>query len=89
MLAGAPAYIYAEIGGVDHWVWFVTANLLATAAVAPFVGALSDLAGRRQIALAGSATIILGQLVCSKAKTMDIFIGKSKTPSQEQEPCPC
>ncbi|KAK1826689.1 fungal trichothecene efflux pump [Podospora conica] len=75
LFAGAPAYIYAELGGVDHWVWFVTANLLATAAIAPFVGALSDLAGRRQIALAGSATIVVGQLICSTAKTMDVFIG--------------
>ena len=83
LVAGAPAYIYAELGGVDHWVWFVTANLLATAAVAPFVGAMSDLAGRRQIALAGSFIIILGQVICCTARTMDVFIGRPQLLSGE------
>lgn len=78
LVAGAPAYIYAELGGADHWVWFVTANLLATAAIAPFVGALSDLIGRRQIALVGSFAITIGQVICCTARTMDVFIGKLK-----------
>lgn len=83
LVAGAPAYVYAELGGADHWVWFVTANLLATAAIAPFVGALSDLVGRRQIALVGSFAIIVGQVICCTARTMDVFIGKSKPLSGE------
>lgn len=55
--------------------WFVLANLLALAAVCPFVGALSDLVGRRYVALAGASFIILGMIVCSTAHSMNIFIG--------------
>jgi MFS family permease len=71
---GVPPYIYGDIGGVDRWVWFVLANLLALAAVCPFVGALSDLIGRRYVALIGASFIILGMIVCSTAHTMNIFI---------------
>ncbi|KAK0668606.1 major facilitator superfamily domain-containing protein [Cercophora samala] len=74
MFAGAPVYIYRELGGIDHWVWFVSANLLATAAISPFVGALSDLIGRRYVALAGNALIVIGQIICGAATSMDAFI---------------
>jgi MFS family permease len=71
-----PPYIYADIGGTDRWIWFVLANLLALAAVCPFVGSLSDLYGRRYVAIAGTALIILGMIICSVAKTMNTFICK-------------
>ncbi|KAK3363611.1 fungal trichothecene efflux pump [Lasiosphaeria hispida] len=74
LFAAAPVYIYRELGGVDHWIWFITANLLATAVISPFVGALSDVFGRRWAALLGSMFIIIGQVVCGTAHNMDIFI---------------
>lgn len=74
--AGAPVYIYRDLGGVGYWVWFITANLLATAAISPFVGALSDLMGRRYVAIIGSVTIMLGQIICGTAYGMDMFIGE-------------
>ncbi|KAK0723880.1 major facilitator superfamily domain-containing protein [Apiosordaria backusii] len=74
MFAGAPVYIYRELGGIDYWVWFVSANLLATAAISPFVGALSDLIGRRYVALTGNALIVIGQITCGAATSMDAFI---------------
>lgn len=73
---GIPPYIYKDIGGTDRWIWFVLANLLALAATAPFVGALSDLLGRRYVAITGAALIVLGMIVCSTAHTMNIFIGR-------------
>lgn len=75
---GIPPYIYRDIGGVDRWIWFVLANLLALAAVCPFVGALSDMIGRRYVALVGAAFLVLGNIVSSTAQTMNIFIGKLK-----------
>lgn len=51
------------------------ANLLALAAVCPFVGALSDLVGRRYVAITGAAFIVLGMIVCSTAHHMNTFIG--------------
>ncbi|KAK4145381.1 major facilitator superfamily domain-containing protein, partial [Dichotomopilus funicola] len=72
--ASAPVYIYRDLGGAGYWVWSITANLLATAAISPFVGALSDLFGRRYVAIAGNITIILGQVLCGAAHSMDMFI---------------
>lgn len=67
-------YIYGDIGGVDRWVWLVLGNLLALAAICPFVGSLSDLMGRRYVALTGAMLIIIGVTVSSTAHNMNIFI---------------
>jgi MFS family permease len=65
----------------DHTDTFqVLANLLALAAVCPFVGSLSDLMGRRYVALIGAAFIVIGMIVCSTAQTMNIFIGTLRHP---------
>jgi MFS family permease len=72
---GIPPYIYGDIGGADRWIWFVLANLLALAAICPFVGALSDLLGRRYVAMLGSVLVMVGCIVCATAKVMNIFIG--------------
>jgi hypothetical protein len=74
---GVPPYIYGDIGGVDRWVWLVLANLLALAAVCPFVGALSDLFGRRYVALSGAGFVVIGMIICATAYKMNIFIGIS------------
>jgi MFS family permease len=74
---GIPPYIYRDIGGSDRWIWFVLANLLSLAAICPFVGAISDLIGRRYVAIVGAAFLILGMIVSSTAHTMNIFIGRS------------
>ncbi len=54
----------------------VLGNLLALAGVCPFVGSLSDLLGRRYVALIGSAFVMIGVIVCSTAHHMNPFIGK-------------
>lgn len=76
IFGGVPPYIYRDIGGADRWIWFVLANLLALAAVCPFVGSLSDLMGRRYVAVMGASLIILGMIVSSTAHSMNVFIGK-------------
>ncbi|KAJ9623525.1 hypothetical protein H2203_005787 [Taxawa tesnikishii (nom. ined.)] len=75
LFGGIPPYIYGDIGGTDRWIWFVLANLLSLAAVCPFVGSLSDLMGRRYVALTGGGLIILGMIICSTTHSMNIFIG--------------
>ena len=79
IFGGIPPLIYGDIGGTDRWTWFVLANLLALAAVCPFVGSLSDLMGRRYVAIMGAVLIILGVTVASTAHNMNIFIGKYST----------
>ena len=79
IFGGIPPLIYGDIGGTDRWTWFVLANLLALAAVCPFVGSLSDLMGRRYVAIMGAVLIIVGVTIASTAHTMNIFIGKSST----------
>ncbi|KAF9884761.1 hypothetical protein FE257_001251 [Aspergillus nanangensis] len=74
LLGGIPPYIYGDIGGADRWVWFVLANLLALAGVCPFVGSLSDLIGRRYVALIGASLVVIGMIVCTTAHTMNNFI---------------
>lgn len=54
----------------------VLANLLSLAGVCPFVGSLSDLMGRRYVAILGASFICLGMIVSSTANTMNIFIGE-------------
>lgn len=51
------------------------ANLFALAATCPFVGSLSDLFGRRYVAIGGAALLCLGNIVTSTAHTMNTFIG--------------
>jgi MFS family permease len=84
---GVPPYIYGDIGGVDRWVWFVLANLLALAAVCPFVGALSDLLGRRYVAMVGCSLIVIGMIVCSTVHDMNSFIGEIAVPIAELSIC--
>lgn len=75
LFGAIPPYIYADIGGSDRWTWITLSNILALGAVCPFVGSLSDLFGRRYIALSGASFIILGMIVVSTAQTMNIVIG--------------
>ncbi|KAF3905597.1 hypothetical protein AA313_de0209373 [Arthrobotrys entomopaga] len=74
LFGGIPPYIYGDIGGADRWIWFVLANLLSLASVCPFVGSLSDLIGRRNVAMLGALLLIIGMIVCGTAHTMNIFI---------------
>ena len=67
--------IYSDIGGVDRYVWFVVAYLIPNAALCPFVGALSDMFGRRYVAIFGQVMLIMGPIITATAKTMNTAIG--------------
>ncbi|KAK6435286.1 hypothetical protein LTR95_008524 [Oleoguttula sp. CCFEE 5521] len=67
--------IYADIGGLDRWVWFVVGYLIPVAALCPFAGALSDLFGRKYVALGGQVFLMIGPIVTSTAQSMNVAIG--------------
>jgi len=69
--------IYSDIGGYDRYVWFVIGYLIPNAALCPFVGALSDLFGRKYVAVAGQVTLIVGPIITSTANTMNAAIGQA------------
>ena len=68
ILGAVPPYIYGDIGGVDRWIWFVLAYLLALAAVCPFVGSISDLCGRRWVSIVASGLLVIAMIICGTAK---------------------
>ncbi|KAF2404014.1 MFS general substrate transporter [Trichodelitschia bisporula] len=74
LYGGIPPYIYGDIGGTDRWTWFILGNLFALGAVCPFVGSLSDLFGRRWVAIGGGILLIIGNIVTSTAHSMNTFI---------------
>lgn len=49
--------------------------MLGLAGVCPFVGSLSDLIGRRPVAIIGASLIVIGMIICSTVHTMNNFIG--------------
>ncbi|CAK7200330.1 hypothetical protein SEUCBS139899_003021 [Sporothrix eucalyptigena] len=65
----ALSYIEKDLGAANTGTWLPVSNTLAIAAVAPFVGYLQDLLGRRYITLAGSVVIMVGLAITGSAKT--------------------
>lgn len=67
--------IYRDIGGVDRYPWFVIGYLIPNAALCPFVGAFSDLFGRRTVAVFGQLCLIIGPVITATAANMNNAIG--------------
>jgi len=64
---GSLTFIVEDIGGSAGRGWLPTANTLAIAAVAPFVGYLQDLFGKRYIALFGAVLLCVGCILLGTA----------------------
>ncbi|OAA75849.1 Major facilitator superfamily domain, general substrate transporter [Akanthomyces lecanii RCEF 1005] len=68
--------IYGDIGGSTNgrWVWMVIGYLIPNAALCPFVGALSDLFGRKWVAAFGQVMLLIAPVVVSTAHTINTAI---------------
>ncbi|MBF9029178.1 MFS transporter [Rhodobacterales bacterium HKCCE3408] len=66
--------IVADLGGLDHITWAITAYLLASTVGAPISGKLGDLYGRRIVMLGAIALFLVGATLCGLAGTMGILI---------------
>lgn len=68
--------IYSDLGGANgRYLWMVIGYLIPVSALCPFVGALSDLFGRRPVAMFGQLLLIIGPIVVATAHKMNTAIG--------------
>jgi EmrB/QacA subfamily drug resistance transporter len=67
--------IVADLGGLDHLSWVVTAYILASTIVAPLYGKLGDLYGRRVMVFVAVTTFLAGSMLCGAATSMEFLIG--------------
>src|SRR5215212_6887055 len=65
--------IIAELQGFDHYAWVTTAYLLASTAVVPIVGKLSDMYGRKQFLIGGAIFFLLSSMLCGLSQNMVQF----------------
>ena len=68
------ATIANDLGRNDLYVWMLTAGILAMGAIAPFVGPLADMIGRKSIFIVGFLCSIIGSLACVATPTAYGFI---------------
>ena len=66
--------IVADLGGLDHLSWVVTAYILSSTVVAPLYGKLGDLYGRRNTVVVSVALFLLGSVLCGLATNMTFLI---------------
>ena len=66
--------IVADLGGVEHLSWVVTAYLLSSTVVAPIYGKLGDLYGRRIVVISAIALFLFGSALSGLAQSMLFLI---------------
>jgi EmrB/QacA subfamily drug resistance transporter len=66
--------IVADLGGLEHLSWVVTAYLLASTVVAPLYGKLGDLYGRKVMMQISVSLFLLGSMLCGQATSMTFLI---------------
>ncbi len=66
--------IVADLGGLEHLSWVVTAYILASTVAAPLYGKLGDLYGRRVMVFLSVGLFLLGSLLCGIADSMAFLI---------------
>jgi EmrB/QacA subfamily drug resistance transporter len=66
--------IVADLGGLEHLSWVVTAYILASTIVAPLYGKLGDLYGRRVLVFISVGLFLTGSALCGMAGSMTFLI---------------
>lgn len=66
--------IVEHLEGLDMISWVFTIYMLASTAIMPIVGKLSDMYGRKRFYLAGLTLFIAGSALCGAASTMEQLI---------------
>src|ERR1700686_2163692 len=74
IVATALPTIGRQFHDVSSLSWVITAYLLASTAVAPVFGTLSDIYGRRAMIIAALSLFIAGSVLCALAPNMPVLI---------------
>src|SRR5437773_1351971 len=74
IVATALPRIVADLHGLDHLSWVVTAYLVTSTVTVPLYGKLSDLYGRKRLFMLSIALFLLGSALCGAAQTMTELI---------------
>jgi EmrB/QacA subfamily drug resistance transporter len=74
IVATALPTIGRQFHDVTSLSWVITAYLLASTAVAPVFGTLSDIYGRRAMIIAALSLFIVGSILCAVAPNMPVLI---------------
>jgi EmrB/QacA subfamily drug resistance transporter len=74
IVATALPTIGRQFGDVSSLSWIITAYLLASTAVAPVFGTLSDIYGRRAMIITALSLFIAGSILCAAAPSMTVLI---------------
>src|SRR4051812_10187938 len=74
IVATALPTIGRQFHDVSSLSWVITAYLLASTAVAPVFGTLSDIYGRRAMIVAALSLFIIGSVLCAVAPNMPVLI---------------
>src|SRR3979411_277332 len=74
IVATALPTIGRQFHDVPNLSWVITAYLLASTAVAPVFGTLSDIYGRRAMIILALSLFIAGSVLCAIARNMPVLI---------------
>ena len=74
IVATALPTIGRQFGDVSSLSWVITAYLLASTAVAPVFGTLSDIYGRRAMIVTALSLFVAGSILCAVAPSMTVLI---------------
>lgn len=66
--------IVADLGGIDHLSWVVTAYILSSTVAAPLYGKLGDLYGRRNVVFFSVGLFLIGSALSGLANSMTFLI---------------
>lgn len=74
IVSTAMPIIAADLGGLDHITWLITAYLLASTVSAPIFGKLGDLYGRKIVMQGGILIFLVGSLIGGLAQSMGVLV---------------
>src|SRR5947209_8417583 len=70
----ALPHIVADLGGLEHYAWVVTAYLLASTVTVPIYGKISDIYGRRVFFIGGMVIFLIGSALAGTSQNMTQLI---------------